>query len=249
MAEFLTGFRDFLAGFGMVLRVPSVRTWALIPMALNTLLLIAFVTAVFLFTDDVTRWVFGDASSTWGRIAWWLAWFVTLLLGLLLAVGLMLVLSSVVAAPFYTKLSEAALVHVTGRPVPDPSGPIWKIALVSIAQEIAKLGVFIGVQCLLIGIGFIPVVGAIFATGVTWMLLAFEFADYALEACGVPVLARYRFVLAHPGRCCGFGAGAFVVTLIPLLGILTAPAAVAGGARLVARIREEEASGDRGRAA
>jgi uncharacterized protein involved in cysteine biosynthesis len=240
MGPFFAGVADFLAGFRMVLAVPQIRKWALIPMALNVLLLGTLVTCVFLFSDDLTRAVLGEGKSGWGQVAWWLAWTAALLLGLALSVGLMLVLSSVVAAPFYTKLSETALAHVTGRPVPHPSGPLWRLALTAIAQEVVKLAMFLGIQAILFGIGFIPLVGAVFAVFVTWLVLAFEFVDYALEACGVPVMARYRFVLANPGRCSGFGAGAFLFTLVPLMGIFAAPVAVAGAARLVGTLGPPE---------
>jgi len=236
MSDFFAGLRDYMSGYGLVLSVPSIRKWALIPMALNLLLFTALAFLVFWFAGDAVRAIFGEAHSWYGRVGHVLMWIVTLLVGLLAVVALSLVLSSVIAAPFYTRLAEATLRHLTGREI-GVAGPVWKMALVSIWQEMQKLAIFLGVQAVLLGIGFIPLIGIVVSIGVTVLLLAFEFADYALEAYGLGVTDRYRFVLARKAGFAGFGAGVFVTTLVPFLNIVTAPAAVAGAARMVARLK------------
>ncbi|MCC6740772.1 MAG: EI24 domain-containing protein [Planctomycetia bacterium] len=236
MTNFLAGLGDFFAGFGLVLGVGSIRKWAIIPMILNALLFGTMAVLVFLFAGDAVTWMVGQAKSGWGTAGHVALQVLVIIVGLAAVVVLSLVLSSVVAAPFYTKLAEAALLHLTGRQIMDV-GPLWKIALKTILQEAGKLAIFIGVQALLFGIGLIPLIGQVIAGGVTFLLLAFQFADYSLEAYGYGVLDRYKFTVANTGRSLGFGSAAFLTTLVPLMGIFTAPAAIAGAARMVVRIK------------
>ncbi len=236
MNSFLAGLGDFFAGFGLVLGVGSIRKWAIIPMFLNLLLFGTLAVLVFLYAGTAVHWMLGDAQGKWSSVGHVALQVLVILVGLAAVVVLSLVLSSVVAAPFYTKLAEAALFHLTGRVIAD-SGPIWKIALKTILQESGKLAIFIGVQAILFGIGLIPIVGQIVAGSVTFLLLAFEFGDYSLEAYGYGLVDRYKFTVQNPGRSLGFGSAAFLVTLVPFLGILVAPVAVAGAARMVVRIK------------
>lgn len=236
MNSFLAGLGDFFSGFGMVLGVGSIRKWAVIPMILNVLLFGTLAVLVFLYAGDAEKYLFGEAQGKWGSAGHIALQVLIIVVGLAAVVVLSLVLSSVIAAPFYTKLAEAALLHLTGRVIAD-SGPIWKIAIKTILQETGKLAVFIGVQAVLFGIGLIPIVGQIVAGGVTFLLLAFEFGDYSLEAYGYGLVDRYKFTVRNPGRSLGFGSAAFLVTLVPFLGILVAPVAVAGAARMVVRIK------------
>ena len=139
-------------------------------------------------------------------------------------------------APDADVVATSELFRLRRRVIAD-SGPIWKIAIKTILQESGKLAIFIGVQAILFGIGLIPIVGQIVAGGVTFLLLAFEFGDYSLEAYGYGLADRYKFTVQNPGRSLGFGSAAFLVTLVPFLGILVAPVAVAGAARMVVRIK------------
>ena len=150
MKSFLAGFGDFLAGFGMVFGVGSIRKWAIIPMVLNALLFGTLAVLVFLYAGTAVHAMVGDAHTKWGSAGHVVLQVLIILAGLAAVVVLSLVLSSVIAAPFYTKLAEAALLHLTGRPICD-SGPLWKIAFRTIYQEAGKLCVFIGVQAVLSG--------------------------------------------------------------------------------------------------
>jgi CysZ protein len=241
MQRFVSGFGDLWAGFGLVLRVPSLSKWAIWPIILNALLFAAMAALVFLFVDDFLRH-FWTPRSFGGTFLFWLSVVALWAIGLIVAVLLVLVLSSVIAAPFYTKLSEAALRHL-GREVP-PTGSLFHIAAITIWQECVKLAFFIGIQAVLIAFHFIPVAGTILSVLVTCLLLAFEFLDYALEPLGFSVSGRWKFVLAHKPESLGFGAAAFVVTFVPGLNLLTAPAAVAGGAKMVVRLQEAQQGAD-----
>lgn len=238
MKSFLAGLGDFFGGFSLVLAVGSIRKWAIIPMLLNLILFGTLAVLVFLYAGSTVTWMIGEAHGKWGSVGHVALQVLVIVVGLAAVVVLSLVLSSVIAAPFYTKLAEATLLHLTGRVIAD-SGPLWKIAFKTILQEAGKLAIFIGVQAVLFGIGLIPIVGQIISGGVTFLLLAFEFADYSLEAYGFGVIDRYKFTCQHTGRSLGFGSAAFLCTLIPGLGILTAPVAVAGAARMVVRLKQD----------
>lgn len=238
MTSFLGGLGHLLAGFGLVLRVGSIRKWAIIPILLNTLLLVALVVLVVLYADDAVRWLLGTPASTGGKIAYYSALVAAYIGGVIVAVVLVNLLSNVVAAPFYTKLAEATLQHLTGRSV-SQEGSFFVLALVTIYQELVKLVFFVGIQVFLLAFHFIPVVGSIVSLAVSFLLLAFEFTDYSLEAYGLKVSKRWEFVLAHKAPMLGFGSGAFLLTLIPLANLFVAPAAVAGGARMVVALRGE----------
>jgi CysZ protein len=233
MRGVLGGFGDLMSGFGLVLRVPEIRKWAVIPVFVNLALYALLVgLSVWLLADLWSGW---SPSSGWGSSFWWLGFVASVVIGCLILAAVMLLLSSIIAAPFYTKLAEAALRHLTGREIPS-LGPFWRIALLTVWQEIVKFAFFLGIQALLIGVNFIPVVGTIVSAVAECLLVAFNFVDYPLEPLGYSVSARWKFVLAHRADSLGFGGGAFLLTFVPGLNLLTAPAAVAGGAKMVVRL-------------
>lgn len=236
MTSFLAGAADFLAGFGLVLRVPAIRRWAVIPMFVNALVFGTLLFLLLWFSGDITTWIAGHAKSAGGRVLHVVFQVLLILIGFGVVVILALLLANAIAAPFYTKLAEATLHHLTGRVITQP-GSWWRIAILTIGQQLLKIAIFIGFQAILLGIAMVPIAGPIVALGVTFLLLAVDFADFALEAYDHGVVSRYQFAMHNAGRAAGFGSGVFLTTLVPGLNILTAPAAVAGAARMVATIK------------
>lgn len=241
MKGFSSGFAHLFAGFRLVLGVASIRKWAVIPVVINLALLIGMIVLAFFFTDDLLAWLGMNTapSGFWKSVVYWLAYVGLVVLLIAASVLIMVLLSNVIAAPFYTKLAEATLRHLTGREF-GQEGSFARLAAVSIYQEIVKLAIFIGIQAVLLAFHFIPVLGTLISITVSCFLLAFEFSDYSLEAYGHGVADRWRFVLANKPTMFGFGGGAFLLTLIPLANLFVAPAAVAGAARMVVELKGEK---------
>ena len=66
------------------------------------------------------------------------------------------------------------------------------------------------------------------------LLLCLDLADPAFSLAGYPLGTRLGWLRAHAAAACGFGFAAAALLLVPVVGLLVLPAAVAGATRLVA---------------
>jgi CysZ protein len=131
-------------------------------------------------------------------------------------------------------MTERILVEL-GETLPPPRG--WLRALLrSIVNQSLKLLMFGGVQVALLLLHLIPGVGTVLhpvlSTFVGVLFLGFEYLDYPLDARHVPVPGRFAWLWRRLGPSLGFGAVLFPVLLIPFVGYVCLPLAVAGAALL-----------------
>lgn len=155
---------------------------------------------------------------------------------LLLLVGLIVVvlLSSLFAAPFNDLLSEEVERLVTGRQGPPFSVRILLLDLVrTVAFELIYVALVVGLWLASL---LLPVVGQIgasllgfFITALYW---AVSYIDWPASRRRQGLGFRFQLAARHFWAMSGFGTGVWIILFIPLLNLFFMPLAVAGGTLL-----------------
>lgn len=160
--------------------------------------------------------------------AGWLASLLGVLLTLVVAVGVFLILHPIVAAPFTDHLTDRVeTVHRGQAPRTSVLRSTWQAvahgALKSACYAVALITTFV--------LGMTTGAGAVLGVGCYALFLAYDGFDYPLARRGTGFRGKWRYLVRHPALTAGYGAGAFVMQLIPLA-FLAAPALSAAGATL-----------------
>ncbi len=230
-----------------------VRYWAFPILITGAALVSVFYGAGALYDDlagAVWSWFPESWSEATGFVGWLLTalrWLIQLVSGVLLTLlGLVVVvlLSSVVAAPFNDALSEAVEHMLTGGRPPAFS---LKRMLADIVRtmrlEIGKVLLYAAiVGPMFLASFFIPGIGqAISLVGfaLTAIFLGVDYVDWPAARRNWSVGDRVAFTKRQLPAVTGFGTGVWVLLFIPLVNLFFMPAAVAGGTMLFVAMNEE----------
>jgi CysZ protein len=157
-------------------------------------------------------------------------------------VGLLLVLffsfvfvGTALAAPFLEILSARVEEVVQGAraPLRPPQGLREFVRVVG--HTILLLVFWLGLLLL----SFLPGLGHMLWLVGSWLLLAYNFAAFALERRRWSFREQWRRLLRAWAATLGFGAAVFVLLLLPLLGLVLLPTAAVGGTLLVLEIERQ----------
>jgi CysZ protein len=196
------------------------------------------------YYDDLAGALWSLFPESWSEASGWvgglltaLRWLIELVAGILIALlGLVLVLllSSVVAAPFNDALSEAVEHILTGEPAPPFSFRRMLADIVrTVRLELLKVLIYLGVVGPMFLASFIlPGVGQVISIvgfALTAAYLGIDYVDWPAARRDWSVRDRIAFTRSQLPAVTGFGAGVWVLLFIPLVNLLFMPAAVAGG--------------------
>jgi CysZ protein len=255
----MRALKDFAQGIGLYWR--GARSWStdpalmaigLIPGLITMALFIGMFLALGWGLEGATGWIadraVGAESDLHGliQLAAGLA-----LIGawLLLLVYAFVTVTSVVGQPFFERISH----RVDSRlgPVPEaPAWPWWRNAVRGVGEGARLLLLTAPLSLGLFLLGLIPVVG----TATSWTLgllfggwfVALEFTAIPFERRGMVLRERRRVLGERRARTLGFGAMAFLMSVLPPVAILAMPSAVAGGTMLARLALDEAAQGPSG---
>lgn len=230
-------------GFRLI-REPSLRSFVVIPVLVNILLI------------GGLTWLFGNQLDSWiehwlGGLPDWLAWLETVfwwlgfLAALLLFCYAFTLLANLIASPFNGLLAARVEQHLTGQK-PEYSASLSTEMIEGLRSEVRKIAYYLW-RALLLGILSlvllpIPVVdGAIpflwFAFGA--FMLALEYLDHPMGNHGFDFKQKLRLLRQRRGLCLGFGSLVTLLTALPLVNLVVMPAAVAGATAMwVAQMRD-----------
>jgi CysZ protein len=177
-----------------------------------------------------------------------LRWTIELIAGILLTLlglVLVLVLSSVVAAPFNDALSEAVEHILTGEKAPAFSfGRMLADVVRTVRLELGKALLYaLIVGPMFLASFFLPGVGqlvSLVGVGLTAVYLGIDYVDWPAARRNWSVGDRVAFTRRQLPAVTGFGTGVWVLLFIPLLNLLFMPAAVAGGTMLFLALQPGE---------
>ena len=239
--SFLQGFRAPFEGVSFLWGNRGLWRYVWIPFLVNVLLFLGLgVIFVALYPGLIQHLLpSGDA------------WYLSLLRALLwavgsaiLAIGFLLVFTVVgnlIAGPFNDALSERVEGSMGGhvRPARGLGSQLGELGRTAL-EEVKRVLFFMAGSLVLLLWNLIPGVGqAIYTvTAGIWTLLflALEFGDYYLVRHWVRFRTRWALIWSHRWSSLGFGLGASLLLMIPIVNLLLIPCAVTGGTLLWLRL-------------
>lgn len=232
VTRFSTGARFALGSIRYTLSHPSLLRAALVPMAVQLVLLTGLsVTSVKLLQRLTLRFIASpEALPLVGRIGLWIGVGVVAVAA---AAILTFFLGSIVCDPFYDRISERTEALVTGHQVAGSRGA--GAILSGVARELWSTTVRLLVWLIGLGVLFVvslvpgvAVLGGPLSMAWTWLFVAVEV--FARPQARGTAVGRARLVVVrqHLALSLGFGAGGWLITFLPF----TTPMLVVGGTRL-----------------
>lgn len=178
--------------------------------------------------------------EAWGALIAWLLR-VLLIVALLVSTSFILVRFGVIlGSPWYSKLSAELEGLRTGKPVLDTPFS-WKIVLRDIGRaigyELKKLLILIGIGLPSLLLNFVPVIGQILVTIVSFtlgsLISCLDFFDSTLERRLLGFRQKLKIVWNTLPASAGFGLICFLLVSIPIVNFFTIPICVAAGTLFV----------------
>jgi CysZ protein len=234
---------------------PKLARYWIAPIVITALALFGVFYGSASYYDDVGGAIWSFLPESWQDASGWagglltaLRWLIELLAGVaitLLGLVLVVLLSSVVAAPFNDALSEAVERILTGGSAPPFSfRRMMADVLRTIRIEALKVFVYAGVVGpMFLASFFVPVIGQVISIVgfvLTAVYLGTDYVDWPAARRDWSVGDRIRFVRAQLPAVAGFGTGVWVLLFVPLLNLFFMPAAVAGGTMLFVAMAQPE---------
>jgi CysZ protein len=240
VGDFSAGLGYVFAGFRLIAR-PGLRLYVLVPLLLNTLIFAGLIVYGAGRLDDLIHWL----AAQWAWLAWvaWLLWPLFFLIALAVVFFCFSLFVNLIAAPFNGLLSAAVEAQLSGIS-PEAGGGLAGLPaeiVDSLASEAKKFLYFLVRALPLLLLFLIPFLQAM--APVLWFLfaawmMAVEYLDYPMGNRGMLFPAMRRVLAGRPMLSLGFGAGVFVLTVIPVCNFIAMPVAVAGATALdLARFR------------
>jgi CysZ protein len=233
------GFFYPYRGLRFLFAHPRLLGYVAVPVAVNTLLYTAL---VWFAGSRFGRWVEallppGDAWY-WSALSYAL-WLVFALVLSLIVVFTFTLVGNLLLEPFNDLLSEKVERAYTGKRLEAPFrlGVFWADAGRSFTAGLRRRALYgPGFVVLSVGSFFLPPLMAVLTVYVAFFL-GWEYLDYPMD--------RWRFAFALKRKTAwrnltaflGFGAGAYLLLLIPLLNFLAIPVCVAGATLLFCDLR------------
>jgi len=226
---------------------PALARYWLFPVLITGGALLAVFYGAGSYYDDLGGAVWSLFPQSWTDASGWVGgllrvvhWIIELIAGILITLLgfiLVLLLSSVVAAPFNDALSEAVERMLTGAPPPSFSLRRMTADLVrTVRLELLKVLVYLAVVGpMFLASFFIPGLGQIVSLAgfvLTAVYLGIDYIDWPAARRNWSVGDRLAFTRRQIPAVAGFGLGVWVLLFIPLVNLLFMPAAVAGGTML-----------------
>ena len=229
MNDFKCGFSYFLSGFALIFK-PKIRFYTIVPLLINvTLFTIVIFYAFNILEDFITLF-----QIQWGWIEW-LRWPIRIVffIGISIVVFFCFsIFANIISAPFNTLLARAVEEKLTGKQLKssDEQSSL-NLIIVSIRSEFRKLIYFSIRMPILLLLFLIPIINIIAPLILfifsSWMI-AIEYCDYPMSNHDIVFEKQRKKIAENRQLICGFGVGAILLTLIPILNFIAIPVSVAG---------------------
>lgn len=237
--KFSYGFGFLRRGYVLSRQIPGIKKWIAIPFIIDLLLLFFGLSWGWSF---VSGWV-GALVASWvvkGTILYALIYypiylffslgfFVVLLYGLFL-------LATVIASPFNAILAEKTLIHLGVMPPKTATMLEWVLVnLKMLGTSLVRAFLFAALGVLILVMSFIPFLN-ILGSYLSFLVVAFDSSDYALEVLQIPLRKRFSFLKKHLSEYTGMAGMLGLTLLVPGLTLLLLPISVVGASEVVAQL-------------
>ncbi|HEV8712199.1 MAG TPA: EI24 domain-containing protein [Candidatus Binatia bacterium] len=231
IGSFLVGFVLPLRGGLFLFRHRRLLALATAPLVLNVLLYAAALTLVVRYYEVWFALFLPQPQAWYLLVGYEVLRLLTFLLILAAFLFSFVFVGTAVAAPFLEVLSARVehLLQDQHGIQPVRSQP-WLVELVR-ALGHALLLLFIWIVTF--PLSFLPGIGPALWLLESWLLLAYNFAAFALERRGWSFREQWRRLLRDWAVTLGFGAAVFVLMMVPLAGLFLLPTAAVAGTMLV----------------
>lgn len=229
-----TGTYYFLHGFRLILQ-PGIKRFVIVPLLLNILVLAGVFSVARHFMAGANHWLM-QLLPTWLHWLSSVLWLLFIAVFFLLLIYTYVMLANLVAAPFNSLLAEKIALQLTGKPAPTTSW--WSTvcdAPRALARQLNIIGYYLP-RAVLLGVSFfIP--GVHFLTAPLWLLfnawfMALQYMDYPTDNLRIPLPTVRAQLTNRRWLSLSFGSSVLLASSIPVLNLLTMPAAVAGATEL-----------------
>ncbi len=236
--EFVAGFRSLFRGIGILFQNRKIRTFALLPVMLNTGLVLGATAVVAAQLPSLMTYLMATYLPALSGALWSLVYYPSLVL-LFCIVSVILLgfgyfFAAILASPFHGLLAERVLMNqgaIVERPFEFVAWLAFSLKLMKVAVLKSFLFIMIGLGLVLMGL--IPGVGLLSTVGF-FLMLAFDSMDYSFEVAGYGLRQRIAFFRKNLGLFCGIGCAVGLTFMVPLLNFFFFPASVIGSATLFA---------------
>ncbi len=239
-------FRGFFypfRAFRFLFSHPRLWTYAVIPVGVNTLL---YSLLLWFVANHFSGWL--DQIVPRGDAWYWAL--LTYVAGALLAGLIVLavvytftIVGNLLLAPFNDLLSEKVEWVYSGSRLEEPFSfaALARDTVRSVRAELGRLALFGTGFLLLLALNLFPPMGTavygVAAPVYTLFFLGWAYRDYSMGRWHFPFAAQRRLAFGNLLTFLGFGAGAGLLLLVPLLNLLAIPVCVAGATLLFCDLR------------
>ncbi len=234
------GFAYPFRAVGFMFRHPRLWTYALVPIAISLVMLSVLFVVLVYQAGHLTGLIWARPASWYGELAWYGLYFLvfagTFVIGAL-------ALPALIASPFNDTLSERAegLALDTDATQKLTVGKLVRdVGRVLADQSVRILLLLLG-HALILGVLLIPAVGSavypVLATAWSILWCAADYLDYPMGRHAYRFRAERQVLRENFALTCGFGAGVYLILLIPVVNALFIPVAVVGGTLLYADLQ------------
>lgn len=230
LAAFAKGFFYFIKGFSLI-RQPGIRRFVYVPLLINILL---FSALIYYSWQQITVIM----QAVQNMLPAWLVWlqgvlWVSFLAVILIAVFLTFTLiANLIGAPFNSLLAEGVEKRLTGQQIPIMSWRQIGLDLLPMAwREIKKLFYYLFWVVSLTILTFIPpltLIAPVLWFGFSAWMLALQYIDYPMANHWIKPAHQRRLLAKKRMIALGFGSGALLTMMVPVVNFLVMPVAVAG---------------------
>jgi uncharacterized protein involved in cysteine biosynthesis len=220
-----------LAGFGFLIRRPSLWPLAILPAVLAAVCLIGGLLGALYSVGWVERLLPPQGQMTVAGFIMTITIYVgTIAAGLVLGLAVALLLS----APILERLSRRVDELVRGEKIDRSKGLRWELA-----QAFRGTLYFVAAAPAVVLLDLIPIVGPPLALLWGSYALAFQQTDAALARRGMDFAERRAWHRYWKLECLGFGLAGIVTLIVPLANFLVGPALAVGGTLLVLELEDQ----------
>lgn len=237
----LTGdfVRSFLLPWRSVLLVLTNRKlflYSLIPWFFNILIFAGLLIGYgFWSVSTAEKFATHFGNTWWAAVLAWIIGILMILVLFILQILISVYLANLLSGVFGEQLSLYTELHLTGSATPSPEGSLLKIFIRSVVEEFKGILFFLAGFCVILLLGFIPLLGPVIVAIASpiWsaLSLAFDFMAPTTERRGMHFREKRKLLFDNFTSAVGFGLGILPMSLIPVVNFIFIPFAIVGGTR------------------
>jgi CysZ protein len=221
------------AGFGFLLRRPSLWPLAILPSTIALACLLGGLVLAVYAIHGVEGALVPNPGRGPRALSFFftlVVWMATLSSGLVLGLGVALLLS----APILERLSRQVDAIVRGEAVDRSRGLRWELW-----QSFRGMAYFLAAAPGVFLLALVPIVGPVLAALWGAYALAFQQTDAALARRGLDFAGRRAWHRYWKAESVGFGLAGLVTLIVPFANFLVAPVLAVGGTLMVLELEDQ----------